>query len=61
MMEGTYTVELHCHNCGDCRFYELDKGIRVVTAECANCGVKQLKRVAWIDRKKEEDDDAEDL
>ena len=55
----TYQLELHCHNCGDARTYELEKGMRVVSTPCENCGVRQLKRVAWIDRKK--DDDEEDL
>ncbi len=54
---GTYTVELHCHNCGDARFYELDKGTRVVSAPCEHCGVKQLKRVAWIDRKIDDEEE----
>ena len=46
-MEGTYTLDLHCHNCGDVRRYEIDKGMRVVTIPCENCGVKQLKRVEY--------------
>ena len=57
---NTYALELHCHNCGDCRFYEIEKGIRVPSIECENCGVRQLKRVEYIHRTKEEDDE-EDL
>ena len=60
-MEGAYELELHCHNCGDARMYAIEKGLRVPQVECENCGVKQLKRVAWIDRKKDEDDDEDDL
>lgn len=58
-MENAYELELHCHNCGDARMYAIEKGLRVPQIECENCGVKALKRVAWIDRKK--DDDEEDL
>jgi len=60
-MEGAYELELHCHNCGDARMYAIEKGMRVPQVPCDNCGVKQLKRVAWIDRKKDDDDDEEDL
>ena len=45
--DGTYTVRLHCHNCGVVLDYELDKGMRVVSVPCENCGVKQLKRVEY--------------
>lgn len=61
-MDNAYTLSLHCHNCGDVADYTIEKGMRVVTVPCENCGVKQLKRVEYyvqkdIDRKKDEDDD----
>lgn len=61
---GTYTLDLHCHNCGDVRAYEIDKGERIVSAPCENCGVKQLKRVEYylakeLNRQREGDDESE--
>lgn len=46
---GSYTLRLHCHNCGAVDDYEIEKGMRVVTVPCENCGVKQLKRLEWMD------------
>lgn len=54
-MEGSYTLRLHCHNCGDVADYEIEKGMRVVTTPCDNCGVRQLKRVEYAVTKKVED------
>lgn len=55
MSMETYSLDLHCHNCGDVREYELEKGVRVVSAPCENCGVKQLKRVEYAVTKRIED------
>lgn len=46
-MVGTYTLRLHCHNCGDVADYEIEKGMRVPSVPCDNCGVMQLKRVEY--------------
>lgn len=51
-MDNTYKIRLHCHNCGDVADYELEKGMRVVTTPCENCGVRQLKRVEYAVTKK---------
>jgi len=42
----TYTLRLHCANCGDVADYELEKGMRVVSTPCDTCGVRELKRVS---------------
>lgn len=44
---GSYMLRLHCHNCGNVDDYEIEKGMRVVSVPCENCGVKQLKRVEY--------------
>lgn len=52
---GSYTLRLHCHNCGDVADYAIEKGMRVVSVPCENCGVKQLKRLEHMDAKKIEE------
>lgn len=59
-MDNTYQIELHCHNCHDAREYIIEKGMRVPSVPCENCGIKSLKPVAWIDRKKPDEDDFDD-
>lgn len=51
----TYSLDLHCHNCGEVREYTLQKGVRVAQADCENCGIKQLKRVEYAVAKKIEE------
>ena len=46
-MVGSYELRLQCHNCGDVADYEIEKGIRVPSVECQNCGVRQLKRLEY--------------
>ena len=48
---GSYEVDLHCNNCGEVQLYMLDKGMRVTSTDCDNCGVKMLKRVDYYTRK----------
>lgn len=71
-MEGEYTLGLHCQNCGDLAQYTIPKGTRVSSVECDNCGLKSLRREAWVNKKirgqylssgleDKEDDDEEDL
>jgi transcription elongation factor Elf1 len=61
-MASTYTITLHCGNCGDVTDYEIDKGMRVSGVDCQNCGVKALARQDWTTRPKnkyfKEEDDA---
>lgn len=61
MSEGTYTLRLHCHNCGDVADYTIEKGMRVVSVPCDNCGVKQLKRVEYSVMKNIEDKVKEEI
>lgn len=53
--EGVYELRLQCHNCGDVDDYAIEKGMRVPSVPCENCGVKQLKRLEYMDAKKIED------
>lgn len=54
-MDNSYSLRLHCHNCGDVEDYEIEKGMRVVSVPCENCGVKQLKRVEYAVTKRVEE------
>lgn len=54
-MDQSYSLRLHCHNCGDVADYTIEKGMRVVSVPCENCGVKQLKRVEYAVTKKVEE------
>jgi hypothetical protein len=40
----TYTVELHCTNCGQTKEYEIEKGTRVRRVACDNCDVLALTK-----------------
>lgn len=69
-MATTYEITLHCNNCGDVKDYEIEKGVRVTSVECENCGLKSMQRESWANYKtrgrflksgleKDEDDDDE--
>ena len=45
---NTYVIRLHCNNCGDLKEYEIEKGVRVSSVECENCGLKSMVREAWV-------------
>lgn len=55
-MNNSYSLRLHCHNCGAVDDYNIEKGMRVVSVPCENCGVKQLKRVEYAVTKKIENE-----
>lgn len=40
----TYTVELHCTNCGQTKDYTIPKGERVRRVPCENCDVVALTK-----------------
>lgn len=69
-MDGTYEINLHCNNCGDVKLYEVEKGVRVSSIECENCGLKSMVRETYanyrnassfIRRQRTDDLDEEDL
>lgn len=40
----TYTVELHCTNCGQTKEYTIPKGTRTRVVPCDNCDVLALTK-----------------